>query len=250
MLIGAFCFLFILKTSYKNRYKGIQNYILYTGTLFMTALLVFYIQFLFSGKWWVFFDVQKLWQRELRIPTLPFTTISGKDILWLDSAALLTCEIAVLTCIMMFYQRIREQKSLNIAPSFLLSCAYLAIAGCLATFYSGIHNANEGTSIYSINRFVFATPFFIVALDFILNKNHTTRKRNIIILTVLMLFTWIITGVFNTHNPFYFFSLTVYVFAYVLLLKNSGLIYYTLLLINLLLQVFLFNAFINGHWIG
>jgi hypothetical protein len=247
-LIGTLTFVFIIKTTYTNKHKEVRNYLVYTGTLLMTALFVFFIQFLFSGKWWVFFDVQKLWHRELRFPNLPFTTISGKNILWLDSLALLTCEIAALTCTVLLYIRIKGQKALKRPSSVLLSWAYLALAGFLATFYSGVHNTNEGTSIYSINRFVFVTPFFIVALDSLLS--NAFRKVSILILIVLMLITWLITGIVDLHSPLYFISLTIYVSAYLLLSGNFNLIFYTMLFINFLLQVILFNAFINGNWVG
>ncbi|HSC39269.1 MAG TPA: hypothetical protein VLD19_15405, partial [Chitinophagaceae bacterium] len=146
-----------------------------TATLLVSAaaLGVFWIQYLHTGQWFAFFKMQKLWHRTLQMPTLPLTTLSTK-VLWLDAAALFISTLALLDAAAEFIHIMFRKGKAGFSATAHFSMAYLAIMGFLAVFYSGIWPRQYGSSIMSLNRFVFAGPYFICYIF-----NRFQRERTI-----------------------------------------------------------------------
>ncbi len=239
---------------WKRGWRPIIYSIFYCSLLFFVTLLVFYVQYLYTGKWWVFFEVQKSWNRDFRIPVLPFTTLSETRMLWLDGLALIVAEMAFIVCVVNIYKFFKSTPKYIQQTSYLFASVYLTMVGIVGIFYSGQLTSGQGTSLYSLNRFIFCSPFYLVFLSGILRNQYGWTHAGIYCSVIII--TWCMIGCFGsklqlslTDQVLYFGNLTIYAAAYLFLMRYN-LIYYFLCSVNLLLQVFLFNQFIHGQWVG
>lgn len=256
VFIGAILFVYLINIlSFPIEVKKLAKWAilmcLLTGGI---TLAVFFIQYLYTGEWFVFFKVQNAWQRTIQLPTLPFTTLNDSRVLWLDGLALLVCLYALVLCCR--YIILAAAKKNTSEMALLFSAAYLAIVGLLTIFYNGVWPGFEGTTLMSINRFVFSTPFFIYfAGRLLLSKGD--KKYLLIILFFLTILTWLLLGAYKPlpgHENYmttltYFTNLSAYVLLYALL-PRYRFSYFLLYVINSFLQIDLFNAYLHNQWVG
>jgi hypothetical protein len=227
----------------------------------ISTLLAQYIQYLDTGVFFTLFQAQESWDRFLKYPTLYFTTIGESRLIWLDGLGLLvgvTSAVAALILIAKKFGNIQKR----IAADYLFSIGYLALVALVTVLYSGL-GAHGGTTLHSLNRFVFATPFFMVFLIVLLKRNWL-NTRHIILFGVISTLTWFLFGGFG-HLPdldhfalpyfktkIYFLIASLYAFLFLMLSNKqySNHIWSGLYLLNVILQIYLFHAFMHGTWIG
>ncbi len=222
--------------------------------LTVSALVVFWIQYRYTGQWFAFFTMQRLWHRNLQLPTLPLTTFSTK-VLWLDIAALFIALLALCDAAGEFIAIIfrKREASFNAATHF--SMAYLAIMGFLSVFYSGIWPGQYGSSIMSLNRFVFAGPYFICYIC-----NRMTKERTItsgIVFGLALLVALLAGGVYEQlpfHSSYaatlgYFAAIALYIALYFLSFtqRRLRLVFYTS---NVAIMGVLLFDFLGYGWVG
>jgi len=227
-----------------------------TATIFLSAsaLVVFWIQYLYTGQWFAFFNMQKQWHRTLQMPTLPLTTLSPK-VLWLDVAALFISTLALFDAAAEFIHILLRKGKATFNAATHFSMAYLAIMGFLAVFYSGIWPGQHGSSIMSINRFVFAGPYFIYYM-----YNRSKKERTIqsgLIYGLALLVALIGTGIYE-KLPFhpnyamtlcYFGTIALYLTLYFFAFHKRPLkiLFYTT---NVVIMTILFFDFLGYGWVG
>ena len=142
-------------------------------------------------QWWqvgdplAYFKAQ-IWFMDhgFRWPEFPLTTWDGPRLLWLDGAAFAACCMALSLCCASLWMRIRRRKAkqLTFDRALLFSAGYLAMLVFYVLFFHK-HDEVGGTSIFSLNRYVFATPFFFVFAFAFLDGPEPGRRR----LTLLLL---------------------------------------------------------------
>jgi hypothetical protein len=252
VLIPALAFTYVL--NYGFSFKTIRVVLMATIFLAAAAMTVFWIQYLYTGKWLVFFDMQRQWHRSLQMPTLPLTTLSTK-VLWLDVIALFISTLALFDAAAEFIHMMfgKEKASFGAATHF--SMAYLSIMGLLAVFYSGIWPGQQGSSIMSINRFVFAGPFFISYVCGRSAKARTMQSRLIFLLALLV--TLFAAGAYKKLSflagyPLtigYFAAIALYITLYFRAFEKEALklFFYA---INATLMVLLLFDFLGYGWVG
>lgn len=244
-----------------NNKKLIRETILLITSAIISTLLSQYIQYLESGEFFTLFEAQKAWDRYIRVPVLYLTTWDEGRLIWLDGLALFTGLTATGLSIAFLIRKMLDRRK-TISPGYLFSIAYLAVVTIVTVFYSG-QDATGGTSIYSLNRFVFSTPFFMVFLIVLLKKNRF-HKKGIVLFFATSLTTWLLFHA-NGHlhylerfalphlkTQIYFGLIFLYSLLYLLITNKT---YKThlcsgLYVINLMVQIYLFNSFLNGVWIG
>lgn len=252
VLIPALAFTYVC--NYGFSVKTIRFVLAATVCVSVAVLVVFWIQYLHTGQWFAFFNMQKLWHRTLQMPTLPLTTLSTK-VLWLDITALFIATLALFDAAAEFIQIMwRKEKARFSAPA-QFSMAYLAIMGFLAVFYSGIWPGQHGSSIMSINRFVFAGPYFIWYIWNRSEKERTLQSR--IIFVSALLITFIAAGVYEKlpfHRNYaitlgYFITIAVYIALSFLTFQKPVLkaLFYTS---NVIIMTLLFFDFLGYGWVG
>ncbi|HEY4147670.1 MAG TPA: hypothetical protein VGM41_02010, partial [Chitinophagaceae bacterium] len=158
VLIPALLYTYVL--NYGLSAKTIRFVLAATLCVTAATMVVFWIQYLSTGQWYVFFDMQKQWHRSLQLPTLPLTTLSTK-VLWLDVIALFVAVLAAGDTVMEAIRVLLRREKAGYSAMAQFSMVYIALMGFLAVFYSGIWPGQHSSSIMSLNRFVFAGPYFI-----------------------------------------------------------------------------------------
>lgn len=252
----ALTFTFLIQYLQKRQNRILLLLGVYLLLLVSLTAAVFYIHYAYTGEWGVFFKAQKMWNRELRWPVFPLTTISGLSMLWMDGLALLSCLLAGITSVTILYTNIVKKTTKDIAFSEIFSMACLTITGGVSILFSGIWKNGEGTSLISLNRFVFASPFLIFFMRYLLcSRPFGSNLKIIVVLSIFI--TWCAIGAYKPlkgHTVYlqtfiYFLNMTIFALLY-LFLNNIKLLYYLIAGIQLTIGVFLFYLFQNSYWVG
>lgn len=117
--------------------------------------LVFWIQKQATGNWFDFFQAQSDWGNRLRWPEFPLSTWSAPQVIWIDAFAFWVCMFSTALLIYFFLLKFKSGKSISRALGY--SLIYLAGTGWFVLFF-------RGGSLFSLNRFVLATPFVWTAM--------------------------------------------------------------------------------------
>jgi len=222
------------------------------GTYVLVAIagtfLVILVQYLYTGSWFGFLGAQKNWGNELQWPTLPLTSWAGGLIVRLDAAALIIGVAAgVFLLLLTVNSKLRENYP--VPKEVLLSLGYLAgITLSVLAF--------RGGSLFSLNRFVLATPFLIVAVNHFVHFDIKFRDRHILIasLVILAFFTLLFHPYVHIQTFLFFIFLTFYM-TLILSIKSDKSIFskvslFILTGLNFFFQVFFFTRFLLGGWVG
>lgn len=199
-----------------------------------------------TGNWFAFFDAQKGWGNELRIPKLPFSSWAGGKIVRLDAGALLVGFFSLGFILKMFLLKLK-QKIYEISSEIIFSISCLAGIALLILFF-------RGGSFFSLNRFVYATPFFTVALTYFCRNYSFTYKQIGIFFLSSSLF-WLLFGSFvHIQYLLKFELLSLFLTTYFLLnnrderLKKAA--RFVVIAINSILLVYFYYRFISNEWVG
>lgn len=244
VLLPALILTTLLKPAdWKQRMKEIA---LYIGTSGLGVFLVALIQYVYTQHWFTFFSVQKGWGNQLQIPQLPLTSWAGGFIVRLDGLAFLFC---VFTGFVFLYFLIkRRSKNWILSNELVFSICYLIGIAFIVLFF-------RGGSLFSLNRFVFATPFFILVLHAWLRYNKAFSTKHMILLFVGIIAFWFL---FNAHVHIQvllkFVAVSCYFFLLFLVKVNSSnwkVIWMWLFIgVNITFQLILFSRFLSNDWVG
>lgn len=230
--------------------KEIRYYIISVITTLIAILIVFSIQYIETREFLSFFNAQKLfWKNELQIPRLPFTTWEGHKILLLDSSALVFSIISGIFVVFFLIKKILYNQN-DIDNHLLFSLLYVFGAGMIVLLY-------RGGSLYSLNRFVYASIFIIPTIYFITNffyQNYFTLK-GVIILFILMNGFFLLSGSYVHIQTFLkYFALSCYLFLFILQLNKNKVIsilsYILILISNSILFCYLYYRFLSSLWVA
>ena len=167
------------------------------SSLGLLAVLV--IQHHYTGEWFGFYKAQSGWGNQLAWPTLPLGSWGGDDVVKLDAVALLVGISAGCACVIVVYKRISEKVLTKDAATIVAWCAIASV--CALTI------AIRGGSLFSLNRFVFATPF---ALLFIHSTRNLTADRSMLkwgLFFALLLLYFLLFGAYVHIQHFLSFML-------------------------------------------
>ncbi len=246
--------------------KNNRKLFMETGSLILATIasqmVVQYLQFRQTGEFFAIFKVLKAWDRVLSLPHFYLTTWGGARLIWLDGLALLTGILAGIFCLRFLVEKLKNSKQKH-HPALLFSLAYLTVVSITVLMYSG-KEPQGNTSIISLNRYVFATPFFSVFLLELWKKN-IAHKKSLLYFLLLSLTVWSLFGMFhgiwgleNFAIPprlgsfLYFAIVTLYSGLYWLLSDPDHRTRLSpgLYMLNVMLQIFLFTTFLKGTWVG
>ncbi|MDX5442643.1 MAG: hypothetical protein LPJ89_02540 [Hymenobacteraceae bacterium] len=226
--------------------------LLYLGAVAAAILFVGLVQWQQTGQWFPFFGVQQYWKHEFKLPVYPLTTWGGTRLLWLDGPALWFGISAGLFCVYVLVRFFRESMpSIAINRAAVFSAGYVVAVALFIIFF-------QQHSIYSLNRYVFATPYFIVFLLTLVRQFSFSLKALCgVFLASLPL--WLLfeaherlDGMSHLQTVWYFILITLDVTA-TLTLNQKHLnrhVIPVLYGINILLQLYLFDIFLKGEWVG
>lgn len=209
--------------------------------LFVTTV----IHFCYTGKWFVFFEAQKLWNNYLHLPRLPLTSWGGDTIVRYDGSALAISIGFVFYLIKIF--KFKMSGVLFKEKDFTFSILYLIGTSILILIY------RDG-NLYSLNRFIYATPFIIISLSFIYSKAKADVGSLLFIFVITELF-WFLFNSFNHIHNFLMFSIVSMYFIVLLATKHkkelvSKSAYIILILFNSCGFIKLAIRFLSNEWVA
>ncbi|MCE3260031.1 MAG: hypothetical protein K0S12_1672 [Bacteroidetes bacterium] len=227
-----------IKTAFRKSLMPVAILIL---GLFTTIV----IHYLASGKWFVFFEAQKLWKNYLHMPQLPLTSWGGDGIVRLDGSALFISLVCGLFAIFSYIKKSRS--GLTIPPDLGFSALYTFGTALLILAY------RDG-NLYSLNRFIYATPFCVVLLSHFFS-GYQFKWKHVWMLIIASQAFWLLFGSYNhIQNLMLFTCITVY-FVLLMLSRHpnkilSGLSLCILIIGNCVGMIYLYKRYIHGEWIA
>jgi len=239
--------LIIAELLYENNRKVFVRISLYLLITLIGVLLVSIVQYIDTGEWFKFFSAQKAWGNELRLPKLPLTSWAGGFIVRLDGFAFLIGSIAgvYLTAVIFKLKWIREKV---VPKEVVFSLAYLGGITLSVLLF-------RGGSLFSLNRFVFATPFIIVVMNYWINKGLLFNSKQLLLIFWLIFFFWFLFGSYvHIQQILKFMLLSLYVVLLFAIKSDNQIIkklsFLLLIVLNLSFQIIIYYRFLNGEWVG
>lgn len=236
--------------------KNIQTYrkqIIFISLIILSSLLATFlvnlIQYIQTDEVFAIFKALSNWNRKMQFPKLPFTTWNYTANIKYDGSAFFVCLLALLSACNLLFKKLKN-FNFKINHSYGFSIGYLILILIFLLVFPYITKFNR-TSFLSINRYIFATPFFIVFLKYLM-KYYQIDKFSIAVFLITIVITLFLFDVFSFIKISKIILLLIYWSFYFLLLNNSLRKYVWIILyaINIYLQLFLFSSFIRGAWIG
>lgn len=230
----------------KITFKSIVRIAVFSLTLVVGLAIVFGIHFYYTGNWFSYFEMTKGWGGILQFPKLPFTSWAGGMILRLDGVALLTGIFSGILLVVIFVKA-RFLKNIEIPKELVFSLSYLAGITLFILF--------RGGALFSLNRFVFAVPFIIVAFNFWRKLDIRFNMKQLWLVFGLIFFFWFLFNSFvHIQTILKFLALTCYVILIFAIksdrmkVRNTSLILF--ISVNIIFQIIFYLRFLNAGWIG
>ncbi len=239
-----------MKEKFKDIFISVVIILLGTG-------ISFFIIGYNSANFFAYSDSQiNNWNHVFSLPQFPLTTWRGYRILWLDSFGLWIVVSSLIASFVYFIKTIKSKWKLVYNKNVLLSLSYLSMIFIYVMFFHGKEKESGLTSILSLNRYVFCSPFFIY-LFYYYFKNTQIKINKVLISAVII--TLILIGF-----PFYsvieltYLNSLLFVFGMIVFFiiqviprgKNRLILFLITYGMNVFLQVYLFQSFLKGNWIG
>ena len=253
--IPAFFFMEILSVerSQISRVKLKRNLCLYLACVCIGMVIVTVVQYIDTGIWFVYYKAQMAgWPRTLQIPGFPLRTWDNYRVIWIDGIAAFIGVVACFVSLKTFFSWIVVRPA-GMVPdkAYLFSICYLSLAFGSILFFNP-KDIEGSTHVFVMNRHIIAAPF----LGIFLHKHFLERKLNLLYLTFFTLSAigiWLLFADFKTlFESYYFSTLSVYVFVFLLMFvsKSFSNLWIPNYCLNLIMQVWLFDSFYQGLFIG
>ncbi len=221
------------------------RYFLLILTGFLSVLIVAYIQWTQVGQWFVFYQAQDAWNHHIQVPSFPLTTWRGKYNLPLDTTHSYFGLIALILLCYHFLQTITKRNFIfKPGDDWLFSIVFIAEMFVFILLF-------QGGSMFSLNRYIGGTSFFIVFGIHFLQK-YELKKTHLIIVSTLLAS---LVSFYNHEEPLIFGLLLIGISAYILLwifsfTKRKKWYSYTLIVLNVIIQYHYFHMYLTGEWVG
>lgn len=220
--------------SIENRKKIITIILTSISAIGFIALL----NYLESGDPFSFYKYQSIWENRLSFPSLPLRSWGSGIAHQFDFMA-----IGFILVFSLYF--LKHWKS--VALSLLLKYSILYLLG-----FTLLTLAFRGGSLHSYNRFIFCSPFFLVAFDSLLKNQKITLRAFVEILLLLLLLSLLFASyvhiqVFLKYLAASFYSI-ILIIAYSK--KSHSVISFLILIVNLALFLLAYTQFYQEIWIG
>ena len=251
IFIPAIVFVYYLDFIVNKQRKAMKDTLVkvftYSAILILGLLISFAIQKIYTGKWLTFFESQEQnWGNKLGVPILPLRSWGGDNITRLDASAFfigICCAVTML--LLLFIPKFRDK--IKFTKPMLFSIAYLAGATGVVLLY-------RAGSMFSLNRFIYATPFLLYALGyFISHFSFNLKQVGILFFTTLVF--WLLFNSYTHIHNFLCFAILSGIFVLVSLVNNknklvAALAVIALIAINNVVAYYLISKHLSGFWVA
>jgi len=153
----------------ENSSKALSKISLSVVAVLIGMMGAFAVHYSYTENLFGFFDVQaNVWDNRLQIPSLPLRSWAGIKIVILDGTALFVSILCGWQLLQWLWPNFKTFK-IHQDKSLLFSLFYLLGIGLLVLLY------RDG-SLFSLNRFVFTTAFFVVAAIHYTNQKFNSKS--------------------------------------------------------------------------
>lgn len=211
--------------------------------LISTALFVLY-QYYCTGVWFAYFKHQSdLWGRKFSLPKLPFNSVLGPKMLWLNALALFVSLISVFYVIKAAFAWLQKQRVAD--KVLLLSFLFLAGMGLVNILFNP-HDGSGYTNVFGSHRYIFVSPFFLVVL------HHFTQRayqwQHLMLVFLLSNVFWLLFGSYLHIMTLVYFNFGTAILLLYMMYANKKLTWPVLAIaaINVFVQVQGYQFFISG----
>ena len=170
---------------------------LLTGTI-IGLVVVLIVQHAETGSWFGFFHAQAGWGNEFVTPSFPLRSWGGGPVVMLDAAALLFGIAGLGFLLMQAKHRFLGRISPS-PPVLLISVGYVSFISLIILL---LHKGE----LYSLNRFIFATPFFLVIVEHWFRSHHRFSRTEVTWGILLMSLFFLLFGSYVHIQTFLKFS--------------------------------------------
>jgi len=220
------------------------------GVLVLGTLIVGVIQYLDTGQWFTFFEAQALWGNTLQIPQLPLRSWSDGLIIRLDGVAFLIGLVAIGFSLKFILRRL-QKKEIQISTYHLFSILFISGISMAVLLF-------RGGSLFSLNRFVFASPFMLLFLDYIYKQGFKFKPKHYLFAFLALEVYWLLFNSFVHIQTLLKFTAVSIVLVLVLALITSkrksamlddlNKLFLTVFLLTF--QLYLVVRYLNGDWVA
>lgn len=224
-----------------GKWKRIGAYIIVTA---LGGLIVAVIQYADTGKWFEYFSVQSVWDNALRFPSLPLRSWNSQSVIMLDGIALL---IGAVSGVVLLVAMIRK-KAEEMPDILKLSLAYLAGMALIVLFF-------RGGSLFSLNRFIFCSPFFFVAVVAFWRSSYRFSTAQLVMIFFTLIVYWLLFNSFVHIQTFLKYAAVSAACLCMVLPKHKHMVtatvgYYLLVVVLFSVQIIFLFRYLNGDWVG
>ncbi len=224
----------------------LKKSLMYSGVVLLGLLLTLAVQYHYTGNWFAFFEAQKGWGNYFRIPQFPLTSWAGGNIVRLDGTALLIGLTAAGFSVFWVWKKVKGRIAFE-KKELVFSVLYLAGISLFVLLF-------RGGWLFSLNRFVFSTPFFLVACYYFLPSLNLTRKYFLYVFLFLSVYWFWFASYVHIQSLLKYEALTVFLILFLLTGSRhktiSRVAFAVCLLGNIFLTVYLYHKFLGGGWVG
>jgi hypothetical protein len=231
--------------------KTTRDYSLYILACVVATFSVILFQYFKTGVWFAAAKTQIYWNHSFRLPDFPLYTWrrgTYQFLLRIDGIASFIGIVAFVALFFLFLQKIKNNFSTEKTKNyFIFSLLYLGGAALSIFLF-------QGGDLHSINRYIFATPFFFIGL-LELGKYELSTKHILAVLGGLCLY-WLCFEIPTEPIDFIcqYVLVTLVVGLFLCIFHpNKTLSKYAFVIVYLVLtftQAWLFNEFLHSKWLG
>jgi len=224
---------------------------------FLSALIglamVMMIQYNATGDWLAFFHMRE--RNGLQFPVFPLTTWRGAKMLWLDGFAFAVAFASFLyAAFIVFKKMIPSKAEITYPPkSVLFSLAFLSMTMVHILFFNDKDPISGTSTLFGLNRFVFATSSFIIIFAYFKDRFDFSLKTNRRMFWGYFILILAMLGIFHPSNqPEYLRPMVYLLIIASFLFYQKRVLYFWILVygMNAVTQVLLFDKFLRGFWVG
>ncbi|MBL7911415.1 MAG: hypothetical protein JNJ41_10210 [Bacteroidia bacterium] len=233
---------FLTEQNYKT---SLKKAIIPIVALVLGLFITMSVHFYYTNKWFIFFEAQKLWKNYLHFPNFPLKSWGGDGSSRFDGSALAISIICGIYILNLFAKKIKS--NLSVSKDLVFSLLYMCGTSMLIIAY------RDG-NLYSLNRFIYATPFIIVVLYYFFT-NYIFHLKHVWFIIILSEIFWLLFESYNhIHNLLLYSAVSLY-FVMLLLTKHtnkliSNFSIFALIAINCIGLIKLYYRFLNNGWVG
>lgn len=213
------------------------------------VFIVFAMQHEATGDWLAFFHQRD--KNGMQIPSFPLTTWRGAKLLWLDGIAYVVGLSSFIFCGIIGWKKFISSKVNIEIPSkaILFSLAFLTMTMIHILFFNAKDLYTNTSSLFGMNRFVFATSFFVIVMAYFKDRLDFSKKINTRLFIGYFILILTMLGVFVPENqPEHLRTMIYLLFIFLFLAYQKRFRFFWIFVygVHLVTQVLLLDKFLQG----